>query len=101
MSVYEEKARTKWKRASTLRLRVCINCRLRFPSAGSDERRCSKCTKKMEDARARAFTSSPESDVKDLLDDWFDEELIERRKREVKHDSERRSRRQSERGLRP
>ena len=100
MNVYEEIARTKWKPSGVLRLRVCIHCRSTFPSAGSDERRCSKCAKKLEDARARAFTPNPESEVKDMLDDWFDEELVDRRRRDNKHDSERRIRRRNGKRLR-
>lgn len=93
MSNAYEKARTKWKHSSSCRLRRCINCEQLFPSAGPDERRCPKCAKSMEDARARAYAPNPEAELKEFLDEHFDPEMVERRKREEKHDSERRIRR--------
>lgn len=89
-----EKARTKWKHASSCRLRQCINCKQLFPSAGPDERRCPKCAKSVEDARARAFAPNPEADLKAFLEDHFDPDLVERRKREKEYDTTRRIRRQ-------
>lgn len=86
----EEKARTKWKRASCLRLRPCIGCQHRFPSAGAEERRCTRCTKKLDDARARAFTDNPENKAKEELESIFDIDIAVKRTRNEAHDSERR-----------
>ena len=85
-----EHARTKWKRVSNLRLRPCIGCTHVFPSAGAEERRCIKCTKKLDDARARAFTDSPEQKTKEELEAIFDLDIAAKRVRNAKHDSERR-----------
>ena len=90
-----EKVRTKWKRSSSLRLRRCMGCHVLVPSAGPDERRCFKCTKRLDDARARAYTPNPETEFKKFMDEWFDDELVDRRRREEKHDSERRITRRS------
>lgn len=48
----------------------------------------------MEDARARPFIENDDVQLRGFIDDMFDEELVERRKRSTEHDSERRFLRQ-------
>ena len=82
-----ECARTKWKPSSRLRLRVCLECRNRFPSAGSESRFCPKCTRKLEDVRARMFTESPVRALLDELEDLFDTEMLARNQGRKKLDA--------------
>jgi hypothetical protein len=84
---------TKWKRFSPKRLRQCIDCGRLFPSANPEERRCAKCTKSMEDARARAYTVSDEAELKLFIDEHFNYDLVDRRDRSRKIDNEAREER--------
>lgn len=94
VSQYEQ-ARTKWRPSSRLRLRVCLECRERFPSAGPDSRFCPKCTRKIEDVRARMFTESPTRVLLDELDELFDSELAPRAKSRLLLDSVAREKRRA------
>lgn len=89
-----EMCRTKWRRLSRLELRFCLCCDIPFPSAGPDERICPRCTRKHDDARARAVLEPEHRAAVDFFDDTFDVEQLDRAKRAFKHDSERRSKRQ-------
>lgn len=88
------RAKTKWKKSARTRLRICLGCGKVFPSAGAEERMCARCTRRIEDARARACTDNPDRAISEFFDSYFDPDLVDRRKREEKHDSERRIRRQ-------
>lgn len=89
MRNHRERARTSWKRLSNQRLRVCLDCNNSFPSSCGGERTCPRCIKRRDDARARACTETPESELKTFLDSVFDEELARRESERRRRDSER------------
>lgn len=81
--VVVEAFKTRWRTISNIRLRLCVDCRSRFPSAGKEERFCEKCSKSIAEARARPFIDKGE-DFKRELEESFDLEQANRVKENEK-----------------
>ena len=91
----EKPVRSKWRITEHRRLRLCVCCGIEFASTGSANRYCIVCLKREAEARARPF--SMDSDRRELLKEFlsdFDDDTLDRRHREKKHDDKLRESRQ-------
>lgn len=79
-------AKVPFKRVWLTRLRRCVDCGNLFPSHGPEERFCQKCSCRINDSRARAAFDSPQREILDFIDDTFDKDMYDRRKRDKIHD---------------
>jgi hypothetical protein len=88
--------RTKWRLSAKLRMRMCLECREYFPSAGPESRFCPKCLRRIDEARARLACDSPAQLLLAELEDWFDPEIAERAKQRLILDTAARLRRRQQ-----